>query len=86
MKTFEQVQRELGEDFADCLVNTSEFLDWWDNGSVSSYDGVGDLHDGNSFVTNGFKTNIFEYICSVAHDMTKEEFIQKYPYVAWYNN
>lgn len=85
MKTFEQVQYELGEDFADCLVNTSEFLDWMEDGLVSSYDGVGDLHDGESFVTDGFKIDIFEYIRSVAPQMTKEEFIHKYPYVAWYN-
>lgn len=87
MKSFDEVKNELDEDglFGDCLVKTEEFLEWMETGSVSRYDGVGEIHNGDEFVTVAFKDNIFDFICKEAAKMTKEEFINKYPYVAWYN-
>ena len=85
MKTFEEVQMEMDEHHRDCLVPIEEFLDWWDSGCVISNDGIGDLHDGNEFVTDGFEVDIFDYIRDLAPTMTKAEFMEKYPYVAWYN-
>ena len=85
MKTFKEVQSELDEEFKDCLVTMEEFLKWWDTGCVSPYDGVGDIHDGNKFITDGFETNIFAFIKNKMSTMTKNKFIKKYPYVAWFN-
>lgn len=84
MKSFDEVKNELGT-LGDCLVKTEEFLDWVESGSVTSYDGVGEIHNGDEFVTEAFKDNIFDFIHEEAAKMTKEEFINKYPYVAWYN-
>lgn len=87
MKTFDEVKNELDEDglFGDCLVKTEEFLEWMETGNVSRYDGVGEIHNGDEFVTKPFEDDIFDFICKEATKMTKEEFINKYPYVAWYN-
>ena len=85
MKTFEEVQMEMDENERHCLVTIEEFLDWYDCGAVISNDGIGCLHDGDKFVTNGFEVDIFDYIRDLALIMTKAEFIEKYPYVAWYN-
>lgn len=84
MKSFDEVKRELGS-FGDCLVRTEKFLEWIEHDSVSWYDGVGEIHDGNEFVTNAWEDNIFDFIRQEAGKITKEEFIRKYPYVAWYN-
>jgi len=84
MKSFDEVKNELGF-FGDCLVRTEEFLKWIDHGSVTDYDGVGEIHDGNEFITDSWEDNIFDFINKEATKMTKEEFIKKYPYVAWYN-
>ena len=81
--TFQEVQNTMA--FPDCLMTTEDFLRDWNNNRISSYDGVGDLHDGNKFVTDGFETDIFKYIVDISPTMTEEEFIEKYPYVAWYN-
>lgn len=81
MKSFDEVKNELGT-FGDCLVNTEEFLEWMETGSVSRYDDVGEIHNGDEFVTQAFKDDIFDFICKEAIKMTKEEFINKYPYVA----
>lgn len=85
MKTFEEVQMEMDENERDCLVTIEEFLDWCESGCVISDDGIGDLHDGNEFVTDGFEVDIFDYIRDLSLTMTKDEFMEKYPYVAWYN-
>ncbi len=85
MKSFKEVKANMDEDSTSALMSTRKFLKLWEDGVISSYDGVGDLHDGNEFITNGFETDIFEFIRNVAPTMTKTEFIRKYPYVAWYN-
>lgn len=85
IKTFEQVEMEMGEDFQDCLMTMEQFLDYRDLGSLISYDGVGDVHDGNEFITNGFDTSIFDFISEKLSEMSRDEVIKKYPYVAWYN-
>ena len=85
MKTFEEVQSTMDKTLQHCLMTTEKFLNLVDAGSVISYDGVGDVHDGEDFITNGFKTDIFDFINDKAATMTREEFIQTYPYVAWYN-
>ena len=85
IKTFEEVQKEMYHELQDCLMPTEKFLDDWERGAISSYDGVGDIHNGYVFITNGFKEDIFDFILEEAPNMTKEEFIKKYPYVAWYN-
>ena len=84
MKTFEEVKSMMGT-FKDCLMTTEQFLEYWENGTLTSYDGVGEIHDGNVFITDAFDNDIFDFIREKASSMTKEEFIQKYPYVAWYN-
>lgn len=84
MKSFDEVKNELGT-FGDCLVRTEKFLDWMETGGVNGYDGVGEIHNGDEFVTDAFEDNIFDFIREEATKMTKEEFINKYPYVAWYN-
>lgn len=84
MKTFEEV-KSMMETFKDCLMTTEQFLEYWENGTLTSYDGVGEIHDGNVFITDAFDDDIFDFIREKASSMTKEEFIQKYPYVAWYN-
>ena len=84
MKSFDEVKNELGT-FGDCLVKTEKFLDWMETGGVNRYDGVGEIHNGDEFVTDAFEDNIFDFINKEATKMTKEEFINKYPYVAWYN-
>lgn len=84
MKTFEEVKSMMGT-FKDCLMTTERFLEYWEDGTLTSYDGVGEIHNGDIFVTDGFETDIFDFIREESLDKTKEEFIQKYPYVAWYN-
>ena len=84
MKTFEEVKSMMGT-LKDCLMTTEQFLEYWENGTLTSYDGVGEIHDGNVFITDAFNDDIFDFIQEKASNMTKEEFIQKYPYVAWYN-
>lgn len=84
MKTFEEVKSMMGT-LKDCLMTTEQFLEYWENGTLTSYDGVGEIHDGNVFITDAFDDDIFDFIREKASSMTKEEFIQKYPYVAWYN-
>lgn len=84
MKSFDEVKNELGI-FGDCLVKTEKFLEWMESGSVTNYDGVGEIHNGDEFVTTAFEDNIFDFIYEESEKMTKEEFINKYPYVAWYN-
>ena len=81
-KTFEEVQKEM-DDMSDCLVRTEEFLRWIDDGFVNYYDGYGIVHNGESFIKSN--TNIFCFIDRALSNITKEEFIEKYPYVAWYN-
>jgi len=85
MKSFDEVKNELGIS-GDCLVKTEEFLEWMESGVVTDYDGVGEIHNGDNFVTSAFEDDIFDFIYKEATKMTKEEFINKYPYVAWYNN
>lgn len=85
MKTFKQVKSEMNPEFRDCLMTMRTFLKYWENDSISSLDGVGDLHNGEEFVTDGFEVNIFEYIINLAYTMSKSEIIRKFPYVAWYN-
>lgn len=84
MKSFDEVKSELGVS-SDCLLKTEEFLDDIETGCINRYDGVGKIHNGDEFVTNVFEDNIFDFICEEATKMSKEEFINKYPYVAWYN-
>lgn len=84
MKSFDEVKSELGY-FGDCLVKTEKFLEWIEHGSVISYDGVGEIHNGYDFVTDSWEDNIFDFINKEATKMTEEEFVRKYPYIAWYN-
>ena len=86
MKTFEEVKNEMEDWEKQCLMTTSEFIDYMNSGILTSYDGIGDIHDGNDFITNGFKVDIFAFINDKAKNMSMEDFIEKYPYVAWYNN
>ena len=85
MKTFEEVKMELDEDFRDCLMTMEEFLDYRDSGCFISSDGVGDVHDGNDFITDGFETDIFDFISEKLSEMSKDEVIMWFPYVAWFN-
>ena len=85
MKTFEEVQEGMPSYFRDCLMTTEQFLEYWENGTLTSYDGVGEIHNGNVFITDAFNDDIFDFIREKTPNMTKEEFIKKYPYVAWYN-
>ena len=87
MKTFEEVQNELEEWEKDCLMKTSDFIDDMESGFFTEYDGFGRIHDGNEFVTDEYKISIFDFIIEklVTIGMDREEFVKKYPYVAWYN-
>lgn len=85
MKTFEEVQNEMEDWEKECLMTTSNFIDCAKSGLFTSYDGVGDIHDGNDFITDGFEVNIFTFIKDKTKNMSVEEFIEKYPYIAWYN-
>ena len=58
---------------------------WYRIGVFTSYDGVGDIHDGDDFITDGFEVSIFTFIKDKTKSMSIEDFIEKYPYVAWYN-
>ena len=85
MKTFEEVLNEMDDWEKECLMTTSEFIDGIESGFFTSYDGVGDIHDGNDFITDGFEVSIFTFIEDKTKSMSIEDFIEKYPYVAWYN-
>lgn len=85
MKTFEEVLNEMDDWEKECLMTTSEFIDGIESGFFTSYDGVGNIHDGNDFITDGFEVSIFTFIKDKAKSMNIEDFIEKYPYVAWYN-
>lgn len=85
MKTFEEVQNEMDDWEKECLMTTSEFIDYMKWGFCTPYDGVGDVHDGNDFITNGFEVSIFTFIKDKLKNMSIEDFIKKYPYVVWYN-
>lgn len=85
MKTFEEVLNEMDDWEKKCLMTTSKFIDCMESGFFTSYDGVGNIHDGNNFITDGFEVNIFTFIKDKAKSMSIEDFIEKYPYVAWYN-
>lgn len=84
MKTFEEILNKMDDWEKECLMTTSEFIDCMESGFFTSYDGVGDIHDGDDFITDGFEVDIFDFIIKkiVDEDMSKEEFIKKYPYVA----
>lgn len=83
--TFEEVQATMESWSKDCLMTTKDFITDCKRGGFTYYDGVGDLHDGEKFVTDGFETNIFNFIREKLETMTEEQFCEKYPYVAWYN-
>ena len=85
MKTFEEVQNELDEWEKECLMHTSEFLESVESGFFTPYDGCGRVHDGNDFVTDEWKESIFTFIERKLEEMTVDEFVKNYPYVAWYN-
>jgi hypothetical protein len=85
MKTFEEVQNEMDDWEKECLMTSSEFIDGIESGLFTSYDGVGNVHDGNGFITDGFEVSIFTFIKDKAKSMSIEDFIEKYPYIAWYN-
>ena len=85
MKTFEEVQAEMDDWEKECLMTTSEFINYVESGFFIPYDGVGSIHDGNDFITDGFEVSIFTFIEDKVKNMGIEEFIEKYPYVAWYN-
>lgn len=86
MKTFEQVKTEMESCFQDCLMTMEEFLNYCDTGAIISSDGVGDVHDGNNFITDGFDTDIFDFLSEEFSKMSRDEVIEQFPYVAWYNN
>ena len=83
--TFEEVQAAMESWCKDCLMTTEEFIAYCKTGFFTPYDGVGDLHDGEKFVTEGFETDIFDFIGEKLETMTEEQFCKEYPYVAWYN-
>ena len=89
MKTFEEVQNEMDDWEKECLMTTSEFIDNIESGFFTSHDGIGIIHDGNDFIRpeiiDGFKVSIFTFIKDKIKSMSVEDFIEKYPYVAWYN-
>ena len=85
MKTFEEVQNEMEDWEKECLMTTSEFIYNMESGFFIPYDGIGNIHDGNDFITDGFECSIFTFIKDKTKNMSVEEFIEKYPYVAWYN-
>ena len=85
MKTFEEVLNEMDDWEKECLMTTSEFIDSIQTGFFTPYDGVGNIHNGNDFITDGFKVSIFTFIEDKLKNMSIEDFIKKYPYVAWYN-
>ena len=85
MKTFEEVLNELDDWEKECLMTTSEFIDGMESGFYTSYDGVGRIHDGDDFITDEFEVDIFSFIKVKTNSMSIEDFIKKYPYVAWYN-
>jgi hypothetical protein len=85
MKTFEEVLNEMDDWEKECLMTTSEFIDCMESGLFTPYDGVGDIHDGNDFITDGFEVSIFTFIEDKIKNMSVEDFKKKYPYVAWYN-
>lgn len=85
MKTFEEVQNEMKDWEKGCLMPMSEFIRYVESKFFIPYDGVGNIHDGNDFITDGFEVSIFTFIEDKLKNMSVEEFIEKYPYVAWYN-
>jgi len=85
MKTFEEVQDGISDWEKECLLPTSEFLDYVESGCITPYDGVGYIHDGTDFMIDGFEESIFTFIKDKVKIMGIEGFIEKYPYVAWYN-
>lgn len=85
MKTFEEVQNEMDDWEKDCLMPMSEFMDYVKSGFFIPYDGIGSIHDGNDFITDGVDVSIFAFIGDKLKNMSVEEFTEKYPYVAWYN-
>lgn len=85
MKTFEEVQNKMEDWEKECLMPMSVFMEYVEIGFFTPYDGVGDIHDGNDFITNGFEVSIFAFIEDKTKNMSVKEFIEKYPYVAWYN-
>ena len=85
MKTFEEVQSEMDDWEKECLMPTSKFIDYVESGCFTPYDGVGKVHDGNDFITDEFEGDIFTFIKDKTKNMSIKEFIEKYPYIAWYN-
>ena len=63
------------EEYVKALEMAIKSLEMWEEVKQDLY----------KFVTRAFKDNIFDFICKKATKMTKEDFIKKYPYVAWYN-
>ena len=62
-----------------------EFLDCYDSRFFISSDGVGDVHDGNDFITDGFDIDIFDFLSEKLSEMSRDEVIKRFPYVAWFN-
>lgn len=85
MKTFKEVQDEMDDWEKECLMPTSKFIDYAESGFFTSYDGVGKVHDGNNFITDGVGVDVFTFIEDKTKNMNIKEFIEKYPYIAWYN-
>lgn len=79
IKTLEQINSELtcGEVFT-----TEQFADYVEHNCLNQYDGFGYFHDGEKETDLGVWDNespIYDTISDW------EEFVEKYPYVIWYN-
>ena len=79
MKTIEQVREEtkIGEVFT-----TEQFADYEEHNCFNEYDGFGYFHDGEKETDLSVWSTESPIYDTVT---TWEEFLDKYPYVIWYN-
>ena len=76
MKTIEQIQNEIP--YAD-VMTVEEFLRCADSKCFIPYDGEGRFHDGEN------ETEFSVWDDCPAGCRTREDVIEKFPYVCWYN-
>lgn len=83
MKTLDQLKSECESWRKDCIYPSKVVLNWIGDGFITPYDGDGYAHNGEEYLRD---ISIFDLIEREQDaGTTFNEFIEKYPYIAWYN-
>lgn len=82
VKTLEEIKASEPEWRRNYIHTMYNFLKCVNAGLISPDDGFGYPHNGENFLKN---VDIFTLIDEELEPSSREQFLTKYPYVAWYN-